>query len=138
MQKRVPAPPNAHSFFESFFSSTPGSGPRVRRCRRALALELEILGRGLAAVGNLFVFYVLPSIECRKTSLLNFRNMNEHVLAAIRGLDEPVSLGRVEPLHRTFSHSRRLRGINKTKRAAGPRTYRHARNERIRGLGQAG
>src|SRR6476660_3362713 len=138
MQKRVPAPPNAHSFFESFFSSTPGSGPRVRRCRRALALDLEILGRGLAAVGNLFVFDGLPFIECRKTSFLNCRNMNEHVLAAIRGLDEPVTLGWIEPLHRTFSHSRRLRGIKKSNRAVGPRTNRHARGVRIRGLRRAG
>jgi hypothetical protein len=46
--------------------------------------------------------------------------MNEHVLAAVRGLDESVTLGWIEPLHRTFSHSRRLRGIKKRKRAAVP------------------
>jgi hypothetical protein len=39
--------------------------------------------------------------------------MNEHVLAAARGLDESITLGWIEPLHRTFSHSRRLRGIKK-------------------------
>src|ERR1700709_405804 len=78
-----------------------------------LALNLEVLGRGLAAVGDLFVLDGLPFIERRKPSFLNCRNMNENVLAATAGLDEPITLGRVEPLHRTFSHSRRLRGIKK-------------------------
>jgi hypothetical protein len=78
-----------------------------------LALNLEVLGRGLATVGDLFVLDVLSFVECRKPSFLNCRNMNENVLAAVRGLDKPVTLGRVEPLHRTFSHSRRLRGIKK-------------------------
>src|SRR4030095_2575611 len=64
--------------------------------------------------------------------------MNEHVLAAARGWDESITLGWIEPLHRTFSHSRRLRGIKKSNRAVGPRTNRHARGIRIRGLGQAG
>src|SRR5260221_8571239 len=110
--KAVPAPPNAHSFFwRSLSSPTPGSGPRVRRCRTRYALNLEVLGRGLAAVGDLFVLDALSFVECRKPSFLNCRNMNENVLAAVRGLDKPVTLGRVEPLHRTFSHSRRLRGI---------------------------
>jgi hypothetical protein len=30
--------------------------------------------------------------------------MNEHVLAAIAGLDKSKTLGRVKPLHGTFSH----------------------------------
>src|SRR4030095_11897686 len=64
--------------------------------------------------------------------------MNEHVLAAARGWDESITLGWIEPLHRTFSHSRRLRGIKKSNRAVGPRTNRHARGIRIRGLGRAG
>src|SRR3954464_9396528 len=105
---------------------------------RACALNLEVLGRSLAPVGDLFVFDRLSFIECRKTSFLDCRNMNEHVLAAVRGLDESITLGRIEPLHRTFSHSRRLRGIKKRKRTAGPRTYRHARAVRIRGLGRTG
>src|SRR4051812_12549832 len=32
--------------------------------------------------------------------------MDEHVLAASIRLDEPISLGWVEPFHRAFSHSR--------------------------------
>src|SRR5436305_4400519 len=134
----VPAPPNAHNFLRVFFKPGSRIGPRARRCRRAVALNLEVFGRGLAAIGNLFVLDGLPFIECRKTSFLNCRNVNEHVLATVAGLDESIALGRIEPLHRTFSHSRRLRGIKKRKRTAGPRTYRHARAVRIRGLGRTG
>src|ERR1700739_1182141 len=71
---------------------------------RVAALNLEILSRGLAAIGDLFVFDRLSFVEGRKTSLLHRRNMNEHVLAARRGLDETIPLGRVEPFDRTFSH----------------------------------
>src|SRR5882724_9978886 len=31
--------------------------------------------------------------------------MNKNVLAATRGLDESITLGRVEPLHSAFSHN---------------------------------
>src|SRR5204862_6806910 len=71
---------------------------------RALALNLEVLGRGLAAIGNFFVFNRLPFVERRKASFLDRRNMNENILAATRGLDKSETLGRVEPLHSTFSH----------------------------------
>src|ERR1700736_2256371 len=69
---------------------------------RGPALDLDVLGRSLATVGDLFVLDRLALIEGRKTSLLHCRDMNEHVFAARRGLDEPVPLGRVEPLDRTF------------------------------------
>src|SRR6266436_9164272 len=49
---------------------------------RALASNLEVLGRGLAAIGNLFVFDRLSFVERGKTSFLDRRNMNENVLAA--------------------------------------------------------
>src|SRR4051812_49656614 len=71
---------------------------------RALASNLEVLGRGLAAIGNLFVFHRLSFVERRKTSFLDRRNMNKNVLAATRRLDEPKTLGRVKPLHSTLSH----------------------------------
>src|ERR1700751_1705114 len=72
---------------------------------RVAALNLEILSRGLAAIGDLFVLDRLSFVEGGKTCILPCRYMNEHVLAARRGLDEPVPLGRVEPLDRTFSHT---------------------------------
>src|SRR4029079_19214937 len=55
-------------------------------------------------VGDLCVLDSLHFIERRKTGFLNCRNVNENVLATVAGLDESITLGRVEPLHRTFSH----------------------------------
>jgi hypothetical protein len=101
-------------FFESFFmpgsriTSESASLPIAR-----VALNLEVFGRSLAAIGNLFVLDVLPFVKRRKPSFLNCRNVNENVLATVAGLDESIALGRIEPLHRAFSHSRRLRGIKK-------------------------
>src|SRR6266849_8860840 len=107
VQEWCPLLPNALSvFLLRFFSEAPLPDD-VRECAvtdRALASNLEVFGRGLAAIGNLFVFYRLSFIECRKTSFLDRRNMNKNVLAATGGLDESKSLGRVEPLHSTFSH----------------------------------
>src|SRR5215212_6687603 len=71
---------------------------------RVLALNLEVLGRSLAAIGNFFVFDRLSFVERGKAGFLDRRNMNENVFAATRRLDETKTLGRVEPLHSTFSH----------------------------------
>ena len=60
----VPAPPNAHSFFESFFQAgLPDSFREYVIGDCAFALDLDVLGRGLAAVGNLFVLDALPFVE---------------------------------------------------------------------------
>src|SRR5579859_474866 len=88
---------------------------------RALASNLEVLGGGLAAIGNFFVFHRLSFVKRRKASLLNRRNMNKNVLAAARGLNESKTLGRVEPLHSAFSHHVVSAGAKKQKRTAGPR-----------------
>src|SRR4030081_2124012 len=85
-------------------SSALGLGPRALLPLARLASNLEVLSRGLAAIGNLFVFHRLSFVERGKASFLDGRNMNENVLAAARGLDEPKTFGRVEPLHSTFSH----------------------------------
>src|ERR1700722_19982640 len=69
-----------------------------------LASNLEILGRGLAAIGNFFVFHRLSFVKRRKASFLDCRNMDKYVFDATRGLNESEALGRVEPLHSTFSH----------------------------------
>src|SRR5262245_38507867 len=106
----------------------------LRECAASSGLNLQVLGRSLAAIGDLFVLNRLSLIEARKSGLLNRRNVNKNVLAARAGLDETVALCWVEPLDRTFRHSRRLRGIHKIKRTAGPRTYRQARTHRIRGI----
>src|SRR5262245_3172796 len=100
-------------------------GPAAPRQNR---LDLKVFGRGLAAIGNLFVFHRLTFVECSQSGFLDCRNVNKDVLAARAGLDESIPLGWVEPLDRTFRHSRRLRGTDKIKRTPGPRTYRQARN----------
>src|SRR5262249_44528823 len=100
---------------------------------RVAALNLEILSRGLAAIGDLFVFDRLSFIEGGKTCLLHRRDMNKHVLAARRGLDEPVPFGRVEPLDRTFSHTSVSTGsINQNERPIP--ANRLVRSNRIRWL----
>src|SRR5258707_1814588 len=109
----VLAPPNAHSFLRVFQARLPDYFRERAVADRAVALNLEVFGRSLAAIGNLFVFDGLPFVKRRKPSFLNCRNVNENVLATVAGLDESITLSRVEPLHRTFSHSRRLRGIKK-------------------------
>src|SRR5664279_1878478 len=92
-------------FLDFLESPTPGSYPRVRCSGPAtIASNLEVFSRGLAAIGNLFVFDRLSFVERGKASFLDRRNMNENVFAATRGLDESKTLGRVEPLHSTFSH----------------------------------
>ena len=78
-------------------------------------MNLEVLRRGLAAVGYFLVFDNLPLIEGGKTGSLDRGNVDEHVLTttALR-LDETVALGRVEPFHCTLSHlaiSDRKRGL---------------------------
>src|SRR3979490_3419522 len=95
-----------HSAFFGIFSEPP-LPDCIRKCavpRRAFASNLEVLGRGLAAIGNLFVFDRLSFVERGKASFLDRRNMNENVLATARRLNESKTLGRVEPLHSTFSH----------------------------------
>src|SRR5271170_5053142 len=64
------------------------------------SFHLEILCRGLPFVGNLFVLHLLALVEGRQAGLLDRRDMDENVLAAALGLNEPITLGRVEPLHR--------------------------------------
>src|SRR6185312_12112370 len=97
--------------------------PDQARESAPVALNLEVLGRGLAAIGDLFVFDVLPFIQCRKPSLLHRRNVNENVLPTAGGLDKSVALGWVEPLDRTFSHPSSPQGsINKKCGQPAPQT----------------
>src|SRR4029079_18768279 len=100
------------------------------------ALNLEVLSRGLAAIGNLFVFDRLSFVERGKASFLDRRNMNENVLAATRRLDETETLGRVEPLHSTFSHHVVSAGSKQLTSCRSPHTG-IARGHRIRRITQA-
>src|SRR6516162_2207480 len=71
---------------------------------RLNSFHLELLGRFLATVRHNLVFDYLSLIESAQARAFDSRDMNEHVLASGLRLDEPVSLGRNEPLHSTLSH----------------------------------
>src|SRR6266404_9432640 len=84
VQEWCPLLPNALSLFLRFFRkphSRIASESALLLIAR-LASNLEVFGRGLAAIGNLFVFDRLSFIERGKTGFLDRRNMNENVLAA--------------------------------------------------------
>src|SRR5580700_7412338 len=68
------------------------------------SLHLEVLRRGLPLVCNLFVLDLLALVEGRQTGPLYCRDMDENVLSAALGLNEPITFGRVEPLHDTGRH----------------------------------
>ena len=74
-----------------------------QKVRKALE-ELEIHGRGLAALGFQLVLDLGVLIEASQASLLNGGDVNEHVRAAAIGLHKAVALGGVEPLDRTGRH----------------------------------
>src|SRR5262249_36456423 len=65
---------------------------------------LEILRRLLAAVADHFVFDRLTLVESGQAGALDRGDMDEYVFAAALGLNEPVALRRVEPLHGASSH----------------------------------
>src|SRR5262249_24614545 len=74
--------------------------------------HLEILGRGLAvAAGNKFVFDGLAFVEGAEARALNGRDVNEHILVAGRGLDEPVTLRRIEPFDGALLHRRSPKSV---------------------------
>src|SRR4051812_5045642 len=110
------SPSRLFSYRECFGKPLP---PDPIRGRAFELSDLEVLGRGLAAVGDFLVFHRLPLIERRKPGPLDRRNMNEHVLSASRRLDESKTLGRVKPLHGTFSHHVVSAGL-KQSRSVGP------------------
>src|SRR5689334_23043354 len=68
------------------------------------SVDLQVLGRLAAAVGHDLVRDDLALIERAQTGALHGGDVDEDVLAAALGLDESIALGRVEPLHGTFSH----------------------------------
>src|SRR5215510_11673199 len=64
----------------------------------------EILRRLLAAVADHFIFDRLTLIESGQAGTLDRGDMDEYVFAAALGLNEPIALRRVEPLHGASSH----------------------------------
>src|SRR6516162_7825820 len=71
---------------------------------RLNSFHLELLGRFLATVRHNLIFDYLSLIESAQARAFDSRDMNEHVLASGLRLDEPVSLGWIEPLHSALGH----------------------------------
>jgi|ERR1700750_954658 hypothetical protein len=64
----------------------------------------EIFRGRLAAVFLLFVTDLGALVECTKAGPFHRGYMDEHVLAAVVGLNKSEALCRIEPLHSTCRH----------------------------------
>src|ERR1700674_5445912 len=83
--------------------------PGLPAGRRALqarsAVNLEILRRCFALVGDFIVFDDLPLIQAAEAGLLDSRDMDKHVLSASAlRLNKSVPFLRIEPLHSAACH----------------------------------
>src|SRR6202521_2972166 len=80
-------------------------GDRLAGTRTKSALNLEVLSRSFAPVRDFLVFDDLPLIETGEAGSFDRRDVDEHIFtAATLRLDEPIALGRIEPLHGAFRH----------------------------------
>ena len=68
----------------------------------------QILRRSLPLVGHFLIAHLCTLIQCAEPSFLDRRDVHEHILAAVIGLNESIALCRVEPLHRSSCHLDRL------------------------------
>src|ERR1700757_370078 len=84
-------------------------------------LYFKVFCGRLAPVCDLFIFHRLSLVQGGQTGLLHRRDMHEHIFAARRGLNETVTLRRVEPLDRTFRHHVFSAGLPPRARPATPR-----------------
>ena len=78
-------------------------GDRLAGTRTKSGLNLEVLSRSFAPVRDFLVFDDLPLIETAEAGSFDRRDVDEHIFtAAALRLDEPIALGRIEPLHGAF------------------------------------
>jgi hypothetical protein len=75
----------------------------------------QVFRRDLAPVFCLFVADLGALVERAQASALDGRDVHEHIFAAVLRLNEPVSLGRVEPFHSTDRHVSILPGVIKSR-----------------------
>src|ERR1700722_3362389 len=69
------------------------------------SLDLKILRRGLALIRDLIVWHDLPLVQTAQASLLDRRDVDEHILAApALRLNKPIPLLRIKPLHCSGRH----------------------------------
>ena len=73
-----------------------------------LSTNLEIVRRLLAAIADDLIVDRLTFIERTKASTFDGGDMDEHVLAACLGLNESITLRRVEPFDSASRHHRLL------------------------------
>jgi hypothetical protein len=66
--------------------------------------DLDILGRLLTTITDNLIFDRLTLIERTKAGTFDSGNMDEHVSAAVLGLNESIALRRVEPFDSAGSH----------------------------------
>ena len=59
------------------------------------------------------------SFEAGEARALNGRNVHENVRSTARGLNETITLGRVEPLHSTGCHDGLLKRVSNARRRVG-------------------
>src|SRR5258707_2744551 len=67
-------------------------------------LTVVLSGNRICTAGNLFIADLGPLIEAAEARSLYCRDMHKHVLAAAVGLNKPIPLGGIEPLHSTCRH----------------------------------
>jgi hypothetical protein len=81
-------------------------GDRLAGTKTKSALNLEVLSRCFAPVRDFLVFDNLPLIETAEAGSFDRRDVDKHISAtATLRLNEPIALGRIEPLHGAFRHS---------------------------------
>src|SRR5262245_12432898 len=74
--------------------------------------DFKVVRRLLAAITDNLIFDRLTLVERTKAGTLDSGDMDEHVSAAIFGLNESIALGRVEPFDSASSHHRLLECTN--------------------------
>ena len=80
-------------------------GDRLAGTKTKSALNLEVLSRSFAPVRDFLVFDDLPLIETAEAGSFDRRDVDKHISAAATlRLNEPIALGRIEPLHGAFRH----------------------------------
>src|ERR1700686_4919238 len=80
-------------------------GDRLAGTKTKSALNLEVLSRSFAPVRDFLVFDDLPLIETVEAGSFDRRDVDKHISAAATlRLNEPIALGRIEPLHGAFRH----------------------------------
>jgi hypothetical protein len=72
---------------------------RARQTEAASSADPEISGRLFSSIADDVVADLRTLIEAAQTGPLDRRYVNKHILAAGIWLNEPITLGWIEPLH---------------------------------------